>query len=415
MTMTSEPVQSALWRRRDDVVWLLSQLAAVPSEAGSSGESAQRIVGEYLSSAGYEVRYTIDDPAAHADHAEYTAPPPGEPPVNLIAIPRSMSAPRLGLLAHVDTERAGAGWTGEPLRAICKNGRLYALGAADNKSGLAAAAVAAVALSEASRPAPVVMSVHAKGGGARGTLPAMLQAPALSAVLYVHPSETGRGLTEIKYVSRGVLDFVVSVTGWHGPCQEIGTPESARFSEGGDALAALLHVLGRLRTAPLADCEMNVGSVSAGERTGVVPIRAAAAIRALFGAPNTGASVLRKVDAELRRCAQELSSEKGSFGVERSSVDFMANAGSSDWDGPFCRIVRDAVREITGVEPAPYGGHLASDLRFPTRLRGIPAAGVGCRAGGFYGSDEWVDIDDLSRLIATVAKVAQSWSGLEES
>lgn len=61
--MTTEPVESALRRRHDDVVWLLSQLAAAPSEAGTSGESAQRVVGEYLTSAGYEVRYTVDDPA----------------------------------------------------------------------------------------------------------------------------------------------------------------------------------------------------------------------------------------------------------------------------------------------------------------------------------------------------------------
>ena len=31
---------------------------------------------------------------------------------------------------------------------------------------------------------------------------------------------------------------------------------------------------------------------------------------------------------------------------------------------------------------AAYGAHLASDLRFPIRLLGTPAVGIGCRAGG---------------------------------
>ena len=92
----------------------------------------------------------------------------------------------------------------------------------------------------------------------------------------------------------------------------------------------------------------------------------------------------------------------------------MANPAASGWDEPFCRVVREAVRETTGVAPVPYGAHAASDLRFPIRLRGIPAVGIGCRAGGFYGPDEWVDIEDLYRLTATVARVAQSWTAGEK-
>jgi len=387
---------------------------AAPSAAGNSGEAAQRVLGEYLSSAGYQVEYAVDDPALLAGHPEYTPPPAGELPVNLIAVPPVGYISGLGFFAHIDTEPAVERWATPPMHATSSGGRIYGLGAADDKGGLAAAAVAAAAVLEANEPAPVVMSVHAKGGGARGTLPVFTRAPHLTGAVYVHPAETGLGLAEIKCATRGVLDLRVEVTGWSGRLREIGTPESAPFAEAGDALDAALTVIERLRIGPFAGCAVNVGRVRAGDRPGTVPMKCELEMRVLFDGGVTAVELIAAADAQLARCERELASPAGRFFIQRTCVPFRANPAATPWDSPLSRVVRDSITRVTGRVANPYGGHLASDLRFPLRVVGCPAVGVGSIAGGFYGPDEWIDVDDLHRLVQVLVTAAKAWNAMEE-
>ncbi len=122
-------------------------------------------------------------------------------------------------------------------------------------------AVAATILKAQGRPAPVVMSLHGKGGGSRGSLPTFARLKDFSQVLYVHPAETGRGFADIKHVVRGVLDLRLTVTGWRGAARELGSPDSASFSEGGDALQAALAIIDDWRGGTLKGCEVNVGEL----------------------------------------------------------------------------------------------------------------------------------------------------------
>lgn len=392
---------------------LLSRLVAAESAIGTSGEPAQRVLGSYLESIGYDVEYTVDDPAHYARHREYTPPAPGELPVNLAAVPRGRSS-GLGLFAHIDTEAARGAWQVPALQATSSAGRLYGLGAADDKSGVAAAAVAAAVLIAAGEPAPVVMSVHAKGGGARGTLPAFARAPRITGALYVHPAETGLGLRQVKHATRGVIDLRLKVSGWHGPLREIGTPESAPFAEGGDAHRAALVLAERLRSSAFAGCEVNVGRVTAGDHAGVVPLTCEIEMRVLFETPRTAADLIAGAELDIAQCERELASVRGRFSMELVATPFCANPAVTEWDAPLCRIVREAIMRVTGTPPVPYFAHLASDLRFPLLVTGCPAVGLGCVAGGFYGPDEWVDIDDLRRLVAVLVAAAQAWNGQEE-
>ena len=167
---------------------------------------------------------------------------------------------------------------------------------------MAAAAVAAAVLLAKSEAAPVVMSVHGKSGGARGTLPAFLRAPRLAGALYVHPPETGLGLRQVKHATRGVIDLRVKVSGWHGPLREIGTPESASFAEGGDALQAALVLAERLRSNAFAGCEVNVGRVIAGDRAGVVPLTSEMEMRVLFDTPRTAADLIAGAESDIAHC-----------------------------------------------------------------------------------------------------------------
>lgn len=398
--------------RRDELVDLLSRLVAVSSPLGESAEQAQRLVADYLGARDYVPELVVDDPTAYVDHPDYMAPatPYPAPATNLVARP-SGGGSRVGLFAHIDTERAGPGWTGDPLTARIADGRAYGLGTADDKGGVAAMLVAAAILREEGRPAPVVMSLHGKGGGSRGSLPTFARLRDFSSVLYVHPAETGRGLADIKHVVRGVLDLRVTVTGWRATPREIGSPDSAPWAEGGDALAAALAMIERLRATAFERCEVNVGELTAGDRVGSVPHEARVRLRVLWNDARTFGDIL---EAARRECEAEAGrrgrgTRRLEVRVERDGLG--ANHAAVDWDGAPARLLREAITSVSGTAPASYPSHFAGDIRYPIRLSNVPAFGIGSLAGGFYGADEWVDIEDLVRLVAVVILVADWWAG----
>ena len=383
---------------RTELLALLEALIEAPSPYGSSAREAQARLGAYLERNGFAVETTEDSWEPLRDHPEFSPPPAaGEAPVNLVAEPPESSG--LTLFAHVDTEAASDGWSAPPCRPTIREGRVHGLGAADDKGGLAAAAVAAALLARDSGKTPRVVSVHGKGGGARGTLPVFARMEAGDSI-YVHPPENGAGLGMLKSASRGVVDVHLRVTGWSGRPREIGTPESAPFGEGGDALEACLRWVERLRRGELADCEINLGRVVAGKAAGLTPVRCDADARVLFRGTRTVAGVL----VAFRRAAEDQPARGsgGRFGFEATAPGLRANPAETGWNDSLAVELHSAVAGITGREPVPYADHLASDIRFPIRLRGAASLGVGSLGGNFYGPDEWVDSDDLVRLVAAL-------------
>ncbi len=383
---------------RTELLRLLEALIEAPSPYGASGREAQERFGAYLERNGFAVETTEDSWEPLRDHAEFSPPPAAvEAPVNLVAEPPESSG--LTLFAHVDTEAASEGWSSPPTRATMRDGRVHGLGAADDKGGLAAAAVAAAILARDSGKAPRVVSVHGKGGGARGTLPVFSRMEPGDSV-YVHPPENGAGLGVLKSASRGVVDLHLRVAGWSGRPREIGTPESAPFAEGGDALAACLRWVERLRRGELSDSEINLGRVVAGQAAGLTPVRCEAEVRVLFRGKNTARGVLEA----FRRAAEDQPAQAsgGRFGYEATAPGLRANPAETGWDDSLAIELRSAVVGITGREPVPYADHLASDIRFPIRLWDAASLGIGSLGGNFYGPDEWVDLEDLVRLVAVL-------------
>lgn len=391
---------------RAELFALLGELIAAPSPFGSSAMEAQTRLGDYLDRNGFAVRTSEDSPEASHHHPEFSPlPAAGEKPVNLIAAAPGGEPSGCTFFAHVDTESPEEGWSTPPNEAVLREGRVHGLGAADDKGGLAAAAVAAALLLRHHGAAPRVASVHGKGGGARGTLPVFRRIEEPGDCLYIHPPENGAGLGVLKTRSRGVLDVTLRVRGWSGRPREIGTPESAPFDEGGDALDACLRLVEALRRGELADCELNLGRVAAGESAGRTPVGCVGELRVLFEEPRTALDLLSTIRRTARAHASLRSAPNRVFRFEIAASGLRANPASTPWNDPLCSAAGRAVTEITGRRAREYAGHLASDIRFPIRLRGAPSLGIGALGGNFYGPDEWVDLDDLVRLVAVLTLV----------
>lgn len=406
--------------RRGDLVRLLGSLVAIRSHSGESAERVQEIVRGYLADLPFDVEASSDVPSRLASHAEFMPPnPAGDGPfVNVVGRPRGGHTVPVAIFSHVDTEIPGDGWTTDPYRLTKSGTRLHGLGAADDKGGVAAMLVAATVLHETGAPLPVVMSLHGKGGGSRGSLPVferMQRAGAagdgtLDAVLYAHPAETGRGLEDIKHVVQGALDVTLTLRGWRGEPLEIGSPESALYGDGGDALNACWQAIEHLRSRVLGECSVNVGELEAGDRIGAVPDCARARMRILFDVPGTWSGLLASLESELDVFVAALPVAGGSFSASIEPSGLRTNPGAVDWESAHCRVLRSVVADVTGREPAPYRNHYAGDIRFPIRLLGAPAFGVGSVGGNFYGANEWVDEDDLVRLVAVIVDTVRGWA-----
>ena len=401
---------------RQDLTDLLSALVAIRSHTGESAEEAQQVVAGFLRPLPYRLEQSEDVPSRLADHPEFMPPnPPGDGPfVNVVGHPTGDRAARVGIFAHVDTETPGDGWVTDPYRLTKIDNRLHGLGAADDKGGVASMLVAAAALHQSGGPVPTVMSLHGKGGGSRGSLPVFerfsRQGVDFNAVLYAHPAETGKGLVDVKHEVKGALDLTMTVTGWRGQPLEVGGPESAPFSEGGDALKACWSAIEHLRATALADHEVNVGILEGGDRIGAVPESARARIRILFRVDLPWRDLLEELRTELDAHMVGLATERGTYTASLQQDGLGTNFGTVDWESPASRELRDAIEQVTGTAPRAYRNHYAGDIRFPIRILRAPAFGIGSLGGDFYGPNEWVDEDDLVRLTAVIIETVTAWS-----
>ena len=117
-----------------------------------------------------------------------------------------------------------------------------------------------------------------------------------------------------------------------------------------------------------------------------------------------GARTAEDALGAFRHVAGDLGGSKpgGAFHFEITAPGLRANPAETAWDDTLAVQLRSAVTDITGREPVPYADHLASDIRFPIRLWRAASLGIGSLGGNFYGPDEWVDLEDLVRLVAAL-------------
>lgn len=404
--------------RREELVELLSGLIGVKSLSGESAAEAQKLVKSYLADLPYRVEESADRPSRYSGHAEYMTPSPaGDGPfINVVGWPKESPGRQYAMFSHIDTHSLDEGWDTDPLVPTIDGNRMYGLGTSDDKGGVAAMLVAAAALAQAGEPLPVVMSLHGKGGGSRGSLPIFDRLSAsdhgIGAVLYVHPAETGRGLEDIKNAVQGVVDLELAVTGWRAPQMEIGSVDSSEWSDGGNALEMCWKILERLRKTAFSDVQFNLGIMDGGDRMGSVADRATAKFRLKFSGDHTWISLLTAARKELDTIAKGLPDTEKRFDFDIDPNGYRTNPGAADWDAPVSRVLRESIEDVTGRAPNAYPNHYAGDIRYPIRLLGVPAYGIGSLGGNFYGPDEWVDVDDLVRLVAVLVQTLSGWSDL---
>lgn len=376
---------------------LLERLVACPSVTGEGSPLADELE-PLLDELGYTVERIRCQPQEWAGHHEFSPPDlvPAEPHDGLLA--RAPGPPGLLLFAHTDTEPVHPGWTTDPYTLHVAGGRATGLGVADDKAGIVAILAALRAAGPLSRP-PVVVLAPGKQGGALGTLPGVLAADGVSAAVYCHPAESGRGLADLKVASRGVARLRVSVPGVTPVPLEERTPISADPREGRNAVERAARLA--LAVHSTAGTIRSVTRIEGGGAPFEVPGTCALEVACWFadGTPEDQAADLEGLLGTLAQTGWEREHPPTVelIGLRASPADC--------GDSAFAARMETLVTEVTGVRPEGYGWHSASDIRFPIRCLNVPAVGLGPLAGGFYGPGEWVDLASLDQTVEVLTRL----------
>lgn len=395
--------------RREDMIATLIRLIESPSPDKGDTE-AQEIVQDILDSLGFETERFMGSEDLVGALADYS--PPGiEYSSNVFNVAGkrkgSGTKPSLMLFSHIDTEAEDCwGDFPDPFAAKRESGRIFGLGAADDKGGVAM-------MLEAVRTAMhfrnefdydlTVMSILGKHGGAFGTLSALVKGYTGENSIYLHPAETGHGFREIKNISLGVADFDLTVRGLPGEMHD-------DLSEGLNANLVLAKAIlwldeynQKIRNDTLFDFGsfkgkpsflLNVGTVRSEGGYGDITQKASCKIRCRFFNPRTPESVYKELvsflDGRFRSACPESD-------WELKPGDFKATPVMIDNDHPFVKLVEDCITEVTGRDDFIHQYHGGSDIRLPMLYGKSNCVGIGpsCilpEKGS--GQMEWIDEED---------------------
>ncbi len=420
-----EKILSYIDSHREEMIGTLTGLIASPSP-DLGGTKAQNLVETALIEMGFETEVFQGIRESVRDLPDFCDPGVSYPADtwNLVGRKKSGSVhPSLMLFAHIDTESANAwGETGQdPFFPVRKDGRIYGLGAADDKGGVAMM-LEAVRTALRFRPELgydlTVLSILGKHGGAFGTLTAMNRGCTADRALYIHPAETGHGFQEIKNISLGILDLKLTVRGEPGVLHDDLSPgvnANLRLNRfltwldeyGSDMRRKHRFDFGSFRGEP--SFLLNVGSVHSEAGCGGIPLKAECLLRLRFFHPLT----LTQAEEDLRSFLIGKSHDSEPDGTwDLSACGMRAQPAMVPEEHPFVRLTKRCITEVCGPQEFIHQYHGGSDVRFPILYGNSVCIGIGpaCvlpEKGS--GEMEWISEEDYLNGIRILSNILLSY------
>jgi acetylornithine deacetylase len=298
-------------------------------------------------------------------------------------------------------------WSHDPYGAEREDGRIYGLGAADDRSGIAAALAAVQTLQQAGirTRGDVLIGSCASKDHAQGVVAGFELGFIADASIYLHPAESGHGLADIKGATSGVLAFRVALAGRQPETTE---PNQVPFADQGvnaidslipviDALRRMEHELaGYWRHAALEEAmggratRLSLETVEAESGFGRIPTSCRLGATLVFPPGVALAEAQAAVEAALDACVPC----DGWTAVPRAEWLFGTEGAEVPESHPLFQVTRAAIEAATGRRPSMYRLHCNSDIRVPHHFNRTPCVGFGPLAGNSSQigmADEWVD------------------------
>jgi acetylornithine deacetylase/succinyl-diaminopimelate desuccinylase-like protein len=363
----------------DEAAGLTGELVAIRSYPGEEAAVQQRIAA-WCRAQGLE--------------PELQALPDGRH--NVIVTVSNGDGPTLLLNGHVDTVLAAQGWESDPWTPRREGERLYGLGAADMKSGVAAALLATRAL-------------HRQRDTWRGTV-----------VCTTVVDEEAYSAGAVALVKRGLRAdaCIVTESNWDEPViggvgkvlvrAEI-TGKAAHGSWPADGINAAVEgarMVARLDELPLGQhphmtaTQCVLGFHSGSEQYVItVPERARFTINRHTVPGESDESIL----ADMRALADSMASPATfEFAIDLPYYP----PWETDLAQPVVQHFIDAHREEIGGDPRFSWNQGVADTNYFAADLGIPCVQFGPRGGQYHQANEWVDVPSIATAARVILHVA---------
>ncbi|HEY0115797.1 MAG TPA: succinyl-diaminopimelate desuccinylase [Allosphingosinicella sp.] len=371
-----------------DPIDLACRLIACPSvtprEAGTLD-----LLGEALAGIGFAV------------HRMVNGHPPDGPVENLFAT-RGSGAPHFAFAGHVDVVPPGSGWSSDPFQPEVRGGLLYGRGAVDMKSAIAAFVAASDDVPDHQGTLSLIITGDEEGPSVFGTRAIMgwmaEREIRPDMILIGEPTSEDRLGDIVKIGRRGSVNMWITVPGVQG---HVAYPHRAdnpipKLARVVSALEAIELDAGNEAFQP---SNLEVTDVRTGNgATNVIPGDATIQLNIRFNNLQRGEDLV----ALVRRTA-EAAAPGATVEAKISGEAFLTPTG------PIYDIVRQAIRDETGVEPrlSTHGG--TSDGRFLIAL--CPVIDFGLPNGTMHKLDEAAAVDDIHALRRIYAQVIRGALG----
>lgn len=315
------------------------------------------------------------------------------------------------LSSHTDTVQVGnaAAWSAPPLGGVVRDGRVYGRGATDDKGGVAAMAMAVVALRRAHVPLGGQLLLTCVAGETHGNLGTRHLADRGLAADFAIVGEYSEG-DKIATTYRGALWGRLVILG--------KTAHPGRPHLGADAIGtALDRFIPALRAYrftftphPLVpDPGLTITQLQAGHRRSALADRCEVTfdIRLVPGQEQAG------VWADLERIVAETPVPPGiSAALEKI---YALDAFETPASEPHVRLLGDCIRTLAGKEPAVMGKVGMCDGNVLVNRLGIPSVAYGPGNPSGAAVDEYCAIDRLDLCTKVYVLTAIRMLGVDRS
>lgn len=415
--------------KRQQYIDLLRELLAKSAEGE---EALQQEIAQHFARLGCQVESIASEPNRFVLESDFAPPEPVPEAerISVVAVHAGAGKGRsLLVFGHPEGEPVGDtdAWRHDPFAGEIEDGRMYGWAIADDLSGV----VAMICAQDAIRSAGIELSGRAIYAStvskrrAQGIYAVLEKGYQADAAVYLHPAESGFGLSDIKSRASGILRFRITVT---GQLPDTGEPTHTPFSHLGvnpiDKAWVIYHAISELdeqraqsvhhpayeeigRSTNLHITHIESGSDA---RPGRIPTTAVMTGALAFPPNEELVAVQRELEAAVQRASEgdpwlkdhpaQLDWLQGIAGVEIPE------------DSPIYQTVAAAIRAVTDITPQVQSLHAASEIRTPILYSGIPTLGFGPLSGGNTqsgGTDEWVSVDDFINMVTVVAKTVVDW------
>ncbi len=326
------------------------------------------------------------------------------------------------LNGHYDTVPVGERrfWSMDPLKGAVKDGRIYGRGSCDMKSGVAAAVIAAQALTDAGVQLKGSLHIHAVADeepgseyGTRYLIEKGYETPGVADMAVVGEGSCYKDRVYARPAVRGYQLFKVTTIG--------RAHHSSQPSEGVNAILKMGKVLEALnahrfafrRHPLLPDPTIVPGTmIRGGVAENVIPETCEAICDVRLVPGMTGEGVME----EAQRVIESLCATDPDIRAEVSSEFYWPPSEVATTERVY-RIAEDVTPSVTGYPLQPLGTSGSNDTAWLTSVAKIPAIAFGpgdTYQSGEHGPDEWVSIGRLTDFAKIYALMAMRACGVED-